>query len=69
MRTAARRRGTLPSPGDRAQNRARLNPAELAHDVHHYRAQLTGLAKDKTDYLCAKALPPRPDPKESTKVS
>ena len=31
--------------------RDRLNPAEMARDIHRYQAQLIGLAKDKTDHL------------------
>jgi hypothetical protein len=42
------------SPGQHEElitYRDRLNPAELARDIHRYQAQLIGLAKDKTDHL------------------
>jgi len=44
------------APAQKAEllnRRDRLNPAELARDIHRYQAKLTGLAKDKTDRLRA----------------
>ena len=43
--------------------RDRLNPAELARDIHRYQAKLTGLAKDKTDRLRATLPPAIPHPR------
>lgn len=43
--------------------RDRLNPAELARDIHRYQAKLIGLAKDKTDRLRATLPPAIPHPR------
>lgn len=45
------------------QCRDRLNPAELARDIHRYQAKLIGLAKEKTDRLRASVPPTLPHPR------
>ncbi len=50
-------------------HRDRLNPAQIARDIHRYQDQLIGLAKDKTDRMRSALPASRPDITHGIRVS